>query len=1093
MKSCGQEKSHMSRSSFSKWISGRFSRLSDSEFKTTLEKIIKSGSERAQIRDNAEEFYGTKLGAMRRQYADRLFKAFDVDKSDSITITEFQALLQTLDPDLSKDEVLKTMIDSGVKGDVMLKPEFYVWVNNCFGIFDDKEFQKNMETMLTELIKPEDINPLNKERTQWALKVFTHYDADESGIIEDNEMIELMQRLEPSVTEHEVRTTLRAAYAPPEGMEKRHFYHWVNNVFGDFEDEDFEESMTLLLQTMEKTDMHATRTKRAVDQGKSTSRYQSEIFVPSDGEEEDGDESPTAAPLQIMYDQAAHFEACRSTMQLVTKEMAPIESGEPEIIPESAAKCLRFKVRPDLPEGLKLDKKTGKILGKAVQGTEGTTTHTITVQNKFGEVTVDIMININPIAKAAARLAKMNATLQRKQTGRGGARLSDVTVTKSVRTKKELNVEEVVGSGNDGDAVAMHLKLLQEELANVQSNIDTVEIMKEQEVREHEMANAGEESGFSEEYMQLLSEADKADLSGIKSSGMLHILEDVQNSCPLVLWIGFRCDIETQDMDAVRMYIVRTLDGLVRETFSVVYVHHSPSPDFGWLSDFRGILPNKYRTNLCRLTVVNPNFGLKVMVGLFRPFVSAPFWDKFQYVDDVAQLCEEYGVSEDFWPNMLHSSASEPEAPENDATENEVPENNIPDTDPAKADAVNGEAFGNEDDPQSQQEEVDQDTETEESKHGGVLEALGDNAGSEEGSALIPEKPDLTSDALPQERQRWADVLFKAYDVQHTNIEIPIESFVDLTRNIDPDLSPERALAEALNRPGVLNMTMTRRGYNIWFAEVLAHLSDDELEVQVTTLLATAPIEVDLELDLEEVAPIPVFGQLVEMVAGDDGTNQTEKEEKEAIRQKVEEAEKLQLEIQNNEVEMKKKRLTALREELREMENATRKNASPRKNGGRHEDLEPDPTTPSEIQSCLDEISLAVQNSSEDLEQLSRKVDELKEPIDRITDEEQKQKLEQYHQDVLSLTKDKLRSADIAKKKKGLTEMKADVDAMEESEEKEEAKSRLAQLETEMTKLELQAQFAAADSDQGKDETENPDETENSGGVLTSIKNLFSF
>jgi len=71
--------------------------------------------------------------------------------------------------------------------------------------------------------------------------------------------------------------------------------------------------------------------------------------------------------------------------------------------------------------------------------------------------------------------------------------------------------------------------------------------------------------------------------------------------------------------------------------------------------------------------------------------------------------------------------------------------------------------------------------------------------------------------------------------------------------------------------------------------------------------------------------------------------------------------------------------------------------------------------------------------------------------------------------------------------------MKADVDAMEESEEKEEAKSRLAQLETEMTKLELQAQFAAADSDQGKDETENPDETENSGGVLTSIKNLFSF
>jgi len=329
--------------------------------------------------------------------------------------------------------------------------------------------------------------------------------------------------------------------------------------------------------------------------------------------------------------------------------------------------------------------------------------------------------------------------------------------------------------------------------------------------------------------------------------------------------------------------------------------------------------------------------------------------------------------------------------------------------------------------------------------------------------------------------------------VQHTNIEIPIESFVDLTRNIDPDLSPERALAEALNRPGVLNMTMTRRGYNIWFAEVLAHLSDDELEVQVTTLLATAPIEVDLELDLEEVAPIPVFGQLVEMVAGDDGTNQTEKEEKEAIRQKVEEAEKLQLEIQNNEVEMKKKRLTALREELREMENATRKNASPRKNGGRHEDLEPDPTTPSEIQSCLDEISLAVQNSSEDLEQLSRKVDELKEPIDRITDEEQKQKLEQYHQDVLSLTKDKLRSADIAKKKKDLTEMKADVDAMEESEEKEEAKSRLAQLETEMTKLELQAQFAAADSDQGKDETENPDETENSGGVLTSIKNLFSF
>jgi len=375
---------------------------------------------------------------------------------------------------------------------------------------------------------------------------------------------------------------------------------------------------------------------------------------------------------------------------------------------------------------------------------------------------------------------------------------------------------------------------------------------------------ADEGDGLTPEYAELVNRADGIDFGELKASGLMQILTDTQNDDrPLVLWIGYKLNMDDDEWVQLCLdYICSSLDELTEEPFSVVYVHSDPAPGWGFVSDLRNFLPRKFKKNLCRLTVVDASFAMKCTVALGRPFISDKFWDKLSYVDNVEELCVEYGVSREFWPEGIEKPAAEPE-----------PE------------VVEGEP-----------EEVCVDKSAEE-----VLE-----------TAATESDADTT--------KMWCDTLFASYDTDKNTVDMPIESFAELLRKVDPELSAEGAKTKALGMQGVVNMSMSRRGFNQWFAESFAHLKKDELDEQMCVLLATAPMNVTHE-EVSSGFSISLPSLF--------GGNKEEDEAKEKIKEigqarleKIAEIEKLQMEIEQDSLEAKKRRLEALKQDIRNDQNA---------------------------------------------------------------------------------------------------------------------------------------------------------------------------
>jgi hypothetical protein len=61
-------------------------------------------------------------------------------------------------------------------------------------------------------------------------------------------------------------------------------------------------------------------------------------------------------------------------------------------------------------------------------------------------------------------------------------------------------------------------------------------------------------------------------------------------------------------------------------------------PAFAFLSKCYKIFNRKYKKNLKRLYIVHPTFWVRTSFALFRPFLSAKFWRKLVYINDVDEL-----------------------------------------------------------------------------------------------------------------------------------------------------------------------------------------------------------------------------------------------------------------------------------------------------------------------------------------------------------------------------------------------------------------------------------------------------------------------
>jgi len=92
----------------------------------------------------------------------------------------------------------------------------------------------------------------------------------------------------------------------------------------------------------------------------------------------------------------------------------------------------------------------------------------------------------------------------------------------------------------------------------------------------------------------------------------------------------------------VLLYIVKKMDKIVEKDYVMIWCVNNTSnqnrPGFNWLLNVYRSLSRKYKKNLKSFYLIHPTFMFKMIIKLFRPFVSDKFWKKLHMCDRVSQV-----------------------------------------------------------------------------------------------------------------------------------------------------------------------------------------------------------------------------------------------------------------------------------------------------------------------------------------------------------------------------------------------------------------------------------------------------------------------
>eukprot|EP00727_Mastigamoeba_balamuthi_P005298 m51a1_g14767 putative rho gtpase-activating protein 1 (476) ;mRNA; r:371231-373160 len=154
----------------------------------------------------------------------------------------------------------------------------------------------------------------------------------------------------------------------------------------------------------------------------------------------------------------------------------------------------------------------------------------------------------------------------------------------------------------------------------------------------------------------LLAKSMAEDLSDLQKLNFLYTSGFDAEGRTIVVFVGCNMPARTVSLDRVFLFILRTMDKVVESPYVLVYIHANMSsanrPSFGWMRRVYGLFNRKYKKNLKHLYVVRPTTWLKMVFGLFRPFLSQKFWRKLTYVESLT------GIWDYLSPQQLHLPAS---------------------------------------------------------------------------------------------------------------------------------------------------------------------------------------------------------------------------------------------------------------------------------------------------------------------------------------------------------------------------------------------------------------------------------------------------
>ena len=172
-----------------------------------------------------------------RRYFQKMFDLYDTDKGGTIGLSELKNLAKHLGCEMSEAAIVKSVRDIGFTGqDIELEfDQFVEWLSSSKG-GDGDEF-----ATLKAKITAQGSKALNNEQIARLKEVFDHFDADKSGSIDVDELMNVFESMDHEVTREFVQEMV--AQVDEDGSGEIEFEEFLMLMCTNFGAKSFESDM----------------------------------------------------------------------------------------------------------------------------------------------------------------------------------------------------------------------------------------------------------------------------------------------------------------------------------------------------------------------------------------------------------------------------------------------------------------------------------------------------------------------------------------------------------------------------------------------------------------------------------------------------------------------------------------------------------------------------------------------------------------------------------------------------------------------------------------------------------------------------------
>lgn len=180
---------------------------------------------------------------------------------------------------------------------------------------------------------------------------------------------------------------------------------------------------------------------------------------------------------------------------------------------------------------------------------------------------------------------------------------------------------------------------------SVDPDIERMERLRHQQEERERLARRAKrekdrQAGIN--YERALEKAQRENFEDLKAMKFIYNAGVDHSGAPVIVYMASELPIPDVDLDRVMLFIIYTLDSIVENKYSVLYVHSGVSeenqPQAKWLKRLFKMLGAKYQDNLKYFYVFEPSLWLKFLLLVGGGFMSREIYRKIVYVASVKEL-----------------------------------------------------------------------------------------------------------------------------------------------------------------------------------------------------------------------------------------------------------------------------------------------------------------------------------------------------------------------------------------------------------------------------------------------------------------------